>query len=612
MLDLEADGSAADGPSLRLLSDLHAARAQDIPDAAAYRVLDAHGHWQTVSWQKFAEDTRHLAHGLRARGISAGMRVGVMLPTSLSWEQIQIACFRMGAVVVGLDLHEEPGRRSRMAATAALDVLVLPTVSHVSSFESEVLKRLRLLVVLDTAEADGSAGALPVVTLSTVMAHSNAEGNGLPPPARDALATIIFTSGSTGEPHAVAYTHAQMLGAVEAILTAFPEIGREDRLACWLPLSNLFQRILNFCAAGCGATTWFVEDPRRIGEYLPQIRPHVFIGVPRFFEKVQAGIVDALSRRPWWVRAVVAWALTRAQSTGRVGQASAPKGIDKLLLGLADALVLKKMRAVMGGEIRFLVSGSAPFPPWLLGWFEGIGLPVLEAYGLSENVIPVALNTLAARRQGTVGRVLEPNEVQIAADGEVLVRGPGCAASYLGESGRLCDTDGWLHTGDLGRFTADGFLCLEGRSVEIFKLSTGRKVAPAPVEAALRRAPGVDHAVLLGAGRKCTVAIVTLTPDAAALPRDGCIDALCRAIPAATSLCEDWSRPAGLLILWAPFSIAGGDITANLKLRRQAIAATHAAALDRLYQALERDTDFREDDGDRCCLMRLPGGARSA
>lgn len=612
MLGFEADGYVSGGATLRLLSDLHVARAQDMPEAAAYRVADAHGQWHTVSWRKFFEDARRLAQGLQAHGVSPAMRVGVMLPTSLIWEQVQTACFLTGAVVVGLDLHEEPGRRSRMAATAALDVLVLPTRNAVSSFEPEVLKHLKLLIVLDAAEEAGCVGTLPILSLSAMMKHPPVEADRLPQTRDDALATIIFTSGSTGEPHAVAYTHAQMLRAVEAILTAFPEIGREDRLACWLPLSNLFQRILNFCAAGCGATTWFVEDPRRIGEYLPQIRPHVFIGVPRFFEKVQAGIVDALSRRPWWVRAMVTWALTRAQLTGRVGQAGALTGIDKLAQGLADALVLKKMRAVMGGEIRFLVSGSAPFPPWLLGWFEGMGLPVLEAYGLSENVIPVALNTLAARRQGTVGRVLEPNEVQIAADGEVLVRGPGCAASYLGESGRLCDVDGWLHTGDLGRFTADGFLCLEGRSVEIFKLSTGRKVAPAPVEAALRRAPGVDHAVLLGAGRKCTVAIVTLTPDAAKLPRDGCIDALGKAIPAAMSLCEDWSRPAGLLILWTPFSIAGGDITANLKLRRRAIAATHAAALERLYQALERDTDFREDDGDRCCLMRLPSCARSA
>jgi long-chain acyl-CoA synthetase len=224
----------------------------------------------------------------------------------------------------------------------------------------------------------------------------------------------------------------------------------------------------------------------------------------------------------------------------------------------------------------------------------------------------VALNTLAARRAGTVGRVLEPTEVQIAADGEVLVRGPGCATGYLEESTILRDADGWLHTGDRGRFTPDGFLCLEGRSVEIFKLSTGRKVAPAPIEAALRRAPGVDHAMLLGAGRKCTVAIVTLTPDAAALPREACIDSLSSAIQTATSLGEEWSRPAALLILWHPFSIAGGDITANLKLRRQAIAAKHAAALERLYQALERNTDFREDDGSRCCLMRLTGSSRSA
>ena len=573
--------------SLSTLPDLYASRARCAPEEAAYWTQAPQGNWIPITWGAFWQSAQALASGLKSQGLEPGMRVGLMLPTSLDWERLQLAVLLNGAVVVGLDGHDEPARRARMAKIVALDVLVVPSIPELHTFGAEVLRNLRLVIVQDDAAGRDSpraesAAQPPTVSLQALF--SGQPKQSLPSPMPDALATMIFTSGSTGEPRAIGYTHTQVLCAVSAILSAYPEIRRGDRLVCWLPLSNLFQRVLNFCGAGCGANTWFVEDPRRIVELLPAIRPHVFIGVPRFYEKLQAGLSRSLAQRPRWVRWGVERALARPMASTNLLQGG-------LLDRIADRLVFRKIRAVLGGEIRFLVSGSAPFPGWLARWFERCGLPVLEAYGLSENVVPIALNTPASRRLGSVGRILAPNEVRLGPDGEVLVRGPGCARRYIGESTDLLDAEGWLSTGDLGRFTQDGFLELLGRRVEVFKLSTGRKVAPSRVEVALARSDLIEQAMVLGAAQKCTLAIITLTPDAARVAEEILITRLRAEIPILLAGIEDWLIPAALLVRRAPFTIAGGELTANLQLRRQFIADHHADAVRAIFAGLEIGND---------------------
>lgn len=571
------------GPAFGTLPDLYALRARLAPEEAAYWTTGSKGRWTPTTWGAFWHSAHTLARALKYHGLEPGMRVGIMLPTSLAWECLQLAALLTGAVVIGFDGHDEPARRSRMAQIAALDVLVVPSLVEARAFDAEIRSSLRLLIVQDEGVASDASAAVaqeapPILSLQALRTQPS--GASLPVLTPDALAMVIFTSGSTGEPRAIGYTHFQALCAVNAILAAYPDIQRGDRLVCWLPLSNLFQRVLNFCAAGRGASTFFVEDPRRIVEVLPEIRPQVFIGVPRFYEKLQAGITQSIARRARWVRWVANWAFARPVTTK-------PKRTCRLLDSIAERLVFRSIRAVLGGEIRFLVSGSAPFPGWLARWFERCGLPVMEAYGLSENVVPIALNTPASRRTGSVGRVLAPNEVRLGADGEVFVRGPGCAEAYLGDSSSLLDTDGWLSTGDLGRFTEDGFLELVGRRVEVFKLSTGRKVAPARVEAALARSDLIDQAMVVGAAQKCTLAIVTLSPEAATLNQEIITARLLAEIPQRMAGIEDWLIPAALLVRRAPFTIAGNELTANLKLRRQVIANRHLDAVREIYREID-------------------------
>lgn len=586
----------ADAPAL--LTDWYRRRAREAPDAPAYHSL-REGRWVPTSWSSFVQEADRYAARFTALGLVAEERLGVMAPTGLDWECAQVGALRCGAAVVGLDAHEEPSRLADILAVGEVVALVVGDARSFARLPFAATQRLRFVICL--ADDAPPAGCVPRwLSRREFDALTGAPLAAGPSPT--SVATIIFTSGSTGAPKGIAYTHAQVCLAIAGILDAFPQITANDRLVCWLPLSNLFQRMINFCAAGRGAQTYFVADPRSIMAQLPDIRPHVFIAVPRFFEKLNDGIERQLAARPAFARKLFAWALRAGDAVAAARRnGRSPNVLEALRGALADRLVLARLRRLLGGEVRFMVSGSAPFPRWLLERFHAMGLLVLEAYGLSENVVPIAINRVDDYAFGSVGRVVAGNTVRIGDDGEVLVRGDGVFAGYLGAPGidSPLDAAGWLHTGDLGNFDADGRLHLTGRKSEVFKTSTGRKIAPSAVEARLKQIAGLDHVVVFGAARKAIVALVTPVPEVLDELRD---DASWRAwartiaerVAAVTATDNDYLRPAGLLLYRGTFTIDGGELTSNLKLRRKAIEARHAVALDALFARLEQGGAFCE------------------
>jgi len=584
-----------------VLTDYYLTRAREAPGAPAF-FTRAGGTWSAVTWGTFVADATRAAHGLAARGLRSGERVAIMAPTGLGWETFQLAALLNGAAVLGLDAHDHPDRLRAIARTARVSTLVVQDAETAARLDPATVPGLRLVVSLRD-EVPPGAGDAAWIAMSELVREA---GSPVPlqGPAPASLATIVFTSGSTGEPKGIAYSHAQVCLAIDSILDVFPEIGPGDRLICWLPLSNLFQRMLNFCAAGRGAQTYFVSDPRAIVEHLPDVRPHVFIAVPRFFEKLHEGIEQKLAAQPPLARRLVAWALQSGDAAAAcVRRGARPPLLTRLRAALADRLVLRRLRGVLGGEVRFLVSGSAPFPRWLLERFHAMGLLVLEAYGLSENVVPIAINRPSAYRFGSVGRVLPANTVRIADDGEVMVRGQGVFSGYLDESAPPAfDADGFLPTGDLGTLDDAGFLSLVGRKSEIFKTSTGRKVAPLAIEAKLRQIAGVDHAVLFGAARKVTVALLTrplAAPGEAAAPLGADeVRRIARDARAVVADEPDYARPAGIVVIDRALTIESGELTSNLKLRRRAIETNFAASLEALFDRLERSGGFCERTAD--------------
>jgi long-chain acyl-CoA synthetase len=518
-----------------------------------------------------------------------------MAPTSERWELAQMGVLASQGVVVGLDPLDLDTNLNRIAARCELDGLILHRESWLSRFHAEVCAGLRFVIQL----APGECGS-DVISFDRLLwgASGGASERWLCADPDDA-ATIIFTSGTTGLPKGILYTHRQLCLAVSAIVEVYSDLGESTRLACWLPLANLFQRIVNMVAIGCGARTYFVHDPRQIMAHVASIKPHVFFAVPRFYEKLYAEILRSSERQPAWRRGLAQWALGVAEQYADCLQSDST--LDPRLRfyrSLAEHFVFRRLRRLMGPNLRYLVSGSAPMPRWLLARFKAMGLLVLEAYGMSENVIPVAANRPSAYRLGTVGRPVRGSEVCLAADGELLVRGPGVTSEYFGEvGGQLQDDQGYLASGDYASIDADGFITITGRKSEVFKTATGRRIAPAAIEGVLRRIREIEHAAVLGAGRPflIAVAVVSLDASGAIEPSPGGQTDLCE-------LCErmrpqiwrmldpipDYKRPAGLIVTTRPFSVATGELTANLKLRRARIHSLYAEACDVLYELLKR------------------------
>jgi long-chain acyl-CoA synthetase len=602
-----------------VVPDLLAGRVRDTPDLVAFYALDERDAWVPVSWRQYEERVTRIAVALCNLGLRRGHHAGILAPTSIEWEFAQMACLTLGISVVGVDINYPVEQRNEALRSVAIDVLFVQDEASAGSIPADVAARLTRFVTFETGSGHSPCGTVSLDELIQDLARS-AGGRARADAEPDDDALVVFSSGTTGRPKPISYTHRQVLAAVGSILEAYPDIAEGSHLLCWLPLANLFQRIVDLCGIQRGATSYVIGDPKEVMRYVRSANPHLLVGVPRFYEKLYAGICERIAKSPRPMSALANRVLAAGASRARAArERRGPFALNRRTAQVADRLVLRRLRRTFGSNLRYLVSGSAPMPLWLLDWFEGIGLPILEAYGISENIIPVAMNRPDARRPGTVGRPLAGQEVRLAEDNEILVRGPGVFRGYLSdqdEGPAGPDITGFWATADYGEFDSDGFLRLIGRKSEIFKLSTGRWIAPAGIEALLRRLPYVEHAMVLGAGHRLVVAILAVDsarlsagaqhhlggPAKRALARDP-VEVVRRDVLAATAGLPPHERPAGMLVTASRLTIEGGELTSNLKLRRSAVEAKYAAAIDGIYAALEGRTGRSDRD--------LPGDAAS-
>lgn len=563
------------------------------------------GAWISINWRDFHRRAEKLARSLAGVGLVPGDHVGILAPTGLAWELLHHAVQIAGGVVVGLEPHDTGERLQYIADHAQLRLLAVQDEKLLGKLSPSQISGLRAVAMVECSNQRGSGGN--IVALSA-LEEAEPVPRCMPDVVPNAAATLIYTSGTTGQPKGILYRHEQVVLAVRAIARAYPSITVGSRFVCWLPLSNLFQRIMNLAAMSVGGTTYLVGNPLTVMQALPAARPEVFIGVPRFYEKLHEGILQQIARMPPWMRSVVNSALAVGDRVARQRRAGSTPFVGTALMHrLADLLVLRKLRAVMGGRTRFMITGSAPTPVRLLEFFDAIGLPLYEAYGLSENVVPMALNRPHECKLGTVGKPLGENSMRIADDGELLVKGKGVFEGYWKDPRPdLFTGDGFYRTGDYATIDSGGFLQLIGRKSEIFKTSTGRRVSPISIEAALQEVASIDRAVVVGSGRKCLAAILSLRQDGPeeSTAKDGGMPAgaksgsvsaippsLAPALERAVQRLSPHERPAGFLLVERAFSIERGELTSNLKLRRQAIERNFASDLEGLYRQIDAGCD---------------------
>jgi long-chain acyl-CoA synthetase len=586
--------------SVDTIPALLAKRAALTPDAPAHFTQKEDGAWRPTSWSELADVIERVAAGLANLGLSRNERVVILAGTSQDWDICQIAALQLGATVIGIDPYYPADQANQMIAQLKPAALIAGNESLLQRVDPALRAALRFVLLIgEPVETDGV-----ISVRSLKQGHETPARTVTDPPVRgDDPAIIAFSSGTTGVPKPIVYTHAQVCLACRAILEAFDDIEEGCNLVCWMPLANSFQRIINFCAFIKGSTTYFVEDPRQVMKCVPVANPYVFIAVPTFCERLYAGINENLSRLPRPIGALIRGGIAANMRRNELTAAglSVPFG-TRFMAALARRTVLKPLRGVMGSKLRYIVSGSAPCPEWLVHAFAAIGIPVLEAYGQSEDIVPIAANLLSASKPGTVGRPLKYNEVRLSDAGVIQVRGPGVFHPDLAENAERppLTPDGYLVTGDLGEFVEGGYLKLTGREGNVFKTANGRWVSPGVIEAALRRVPYVEQAAVLVRDGATILAIVVISAAGYARTRAGggsgelnLADPLIqREIQA--DLTRELSAlapaiwPHGVVLTTRMFSIDGGELTSNLKLRHAVIDRKYDAALTRLRAEIDR------------------------
>ncbi|HEX3388556.1 MAG TPA: long-chain fatty acid--CoA ligase [Streptosporangiaceae bacterium] len=526
------------------LADVVFERADREPEAVIMRrQADGGGPpWREMTAGQFRGEVTALAKGLIAAGIGVGDRVALLSRTRYEWTLADYAILSVGAVTVPIYETSSAEQVEWILSDSGARALIAETPAHLEAI-AEVLGRLpgvqRIWLIEGAArggqtrggetsggQASGGAdAATPLDSLAadgaTVTDEALAERRSGHSAAD--LATIIYTSGTTGRPKGCQLTHANMLADVRNTIGALPEIfttsGRSALL--FLPLAHSFARIIQVGCLESGTVLGHTPSAANLVADLGSFQPTFILAVPRVFEKVYSGAELQASASPLKSRIFAAAARTAIQwsQTLGAGERAVPgrQGMGlRAAHALYDRLVYSKLRAATGGRVQYAVSGGAPLGERLGHFFRGVGITVLEGYGLTETSPVVSANLPSHNKIGTVGRPVPGVTIRIADDGEILVSGPNIFLGYWhneAATAEMIDAGGWLHTGDLGELDDDGHLRVTGRKKDIIVTAGGKNVAPAVLEDRLRAHPLVSQAMVVGDGRPYVACLVTLDEE---------------------------------------------------------------------------------------------------
>jgi long-chain acyl-CoA synthetase len=583
------------------LLDAVFANADEHGSAVVYRRRDAAGGWSDVTCAQFAEQVVAVARGLVAAGVRPGDRVALLSRTRYEWTLVDYAILAAGAATVPIFETSSAEQISWVLSDSGAVAAVVESGKHAALVDSVRAGCPDLRHVWQIEPPGGGRGAIDeLVALGEDTPADDVCARSAAVRAED-LATLIYTSGTTGRPKGCELTHRNLLFEVKAIVGLIPDL-LTDRgsVLLFLPLAHIFGKAIQCGALYTRTVVAHTPDVKQLLPDLADFRPTFLLAVPRVFEKVYNGARqrahDDGKGRIFDAAADTAIAWSRAQDTGGAGL-----GL-RLRHALFDRLVYGKLRAAVGGNIVAAVSGAGPLGERLGHFFRGIGLPVLEGYGLTETSAGITLNTLGAQRVGSIGRPVPGHAVRIADDGEILVKGPIVFRRYWKNETATADafTDGWFHTGDIGELDDAGFLTITGRKKEIIVTAGGKNVAPAVLEDRLRAHPLVSQCMVVGDGQPFIGALVTI--DAEALPgwrerngkpaADGVADLvddpdlraeIARAVEEANKAVSRAEQIREFRILPVDFTEAGGEMTPTMKVKRAVVAKAFAADIASIY-----------------------------
>lgn len=580
------------------ISDLLVERAKTTPDRAIFGVPDGSGGWRDVTARQFEDEVIALAKGFVSAGVMPGDKIGFLARTTYEWTLVDFALFYAGAVMVPVYETSSPSQVQWILSDSGAVALIAESAAHLARYEevaSEVPLLDRTWVLDDGAIAELTRAGADVDDEEIVRRRTLARG--------DDLATIIYTSGSTGRPRGCVLTHSNFVELARNATVALDEIVSQEGASTilFITTAHVFARFMSIMYVHAGVRTGHEPDTKNLIDALGSFKPTLLLAVPRVFEKVYNGAEAKVEEEGkgaiFRAAAKTAIDYSRRQQEGqRIGP------LLKAKFALFDRLVYAKLRERMGGRVRYAVSGSAPLGPRLGYFFRGLGVKILEGYGLTETTAPASVNVPDRIKVGSVGPALPGVDIRIADDGEVQVRGINVFREYWKNPTATKDAfdDGWFRTGDLGSLDDDGYLTITGRKKEIIVTAGGKNVAPAVLEDPIRANPIIGQVVVVGDQRQFISALVTLDPEMlpAWLRTHGESPDLTleqaanspavqaevqRQIDEANALVSRAESIRKFRVLGTEWTEASGHLTPKLSIKRQAILKDFASEIDALY-----------------------------
>jgi long-chain acyl-CoA synthetase len=567
------------------------------------------GGWKSISSDELINRAEQIANGLATLDISRGDRVAILASNSPEWTITDAACQISGVVDVPIYTTLVPNSVNYILNDSGARVIFLETIEHYERFEeaiqqSESIEKIIIFEPFETKEND-------LMTLDQLIELGEVDDTDFRKLSKDIdpddVATLIYTSGTTGEPKGVMLTHENIISNV---IDACPTIdfSEKDVPLSVLPLSHVFERSGMYLYIFHGMAVHYAESIEKVAENLQEVRPTVFVGVPRIFEKVYARAkLKAANTSPVKER-IFDWAIEIAKEQAQL--ASDGEEIPASLAvkhKIADKIVYEKLRTFFGGRLRYCISGGAALSNDIYLIFTGADIAIMQGYGLTETSPVISTNVPAARRLGSVGKPIRNVAVRIAADGEIEVAGPNVMLGYYNKPDATRKTftdDGWFKTGDIGELSDDGFLKITDRKKELFKTSGGKYIAPSPIEQMIKGSRFVNQVVLIGNSRKFASALIV--PDFEQLSSHA--KSMSWEIEAQSDYCSHenvlslfeeevekyctglarFETVKKIALLEEELTVEGGELTPTLKIKRRIVDEKYKPIIDAIYEAAEQ------------------------
>jgi long-chain acyl-CoA synthetase len=565
--------------------------------------------WQQVSSAEMLRRVAILSKALHHLGVKRGDRVALYAPNCPEWHIGDFAILGLGAVDVPIYANESAERMTYILNDSGAKIAIVAgqiPIAQIAAAQENCPALEHIIAVSPPADLGGI-----VLRYETLIAD-HTEGDEVEYRHRSAeltpdnLATIIYTSGTTGDPKGVMLTHSNLASNAIDSLSRLQYLPTDQGLS-FLPLAHVFERTMDYVYILCGISIAYVDSLEKVSQALLEVRPTIAAGVPRFFQKIYANIMEKGRAATGAKRKIFQWATRVAQRSAGWRARSESVGLaTQLSWKLADRIAYSKIRDAMGGRMRMLISGGAPLSADLAAFFCTVGLPIYQGYGLTETSPVIAVNFEENNKVGTVGPPIPNVDVRIAEDGEILVRGPCVMTGYYGkpeQTREVFTEDGWFRTGDIGSLDADGYLIITDRKKDLLKTAGGKYVSPQLIEGRLVSSRYIANAMVVGDRHKFVSALVV--PQFAAVesrareegkrydsPEQAVSEAWLRELIQAEvdRLCAglaQYEKPKRVALLKDDFTIANGEVTLSMKLKRRVVEQRYKDLIDSLYADVE-------------------------